>query len=170
MKERIDEKTILKYLPGLSRDICERSGISRQHTNICLKRLLDQNLVEIEKIVKVRGTPAPYYRLKKNECTNIILSLFGSGEEWSVTELTEKTMLERKFVVSAVKSLSSKKKIKIVRRQKNGKIREGIYRILQEQVIPKPSAKRSQPLTESVMCRISCLWDNAVRHVMKISG
>ena len=118
MKERIDEKTILKYLPGLSRDICERSGISRQHTNICLKRLLDQNLVEIEKIVKVRGTPAPYYRLKKNECTNIILSLFGSGEEWSVTELTEETMLERKFVVSAVKSLSSKKKIKIVRRQK----------------------------------------------------
>ena len=110
MKERIDEKTILKYLPGLSRDICERSGISRQHTNICLKRLLDQNLVEIEKIVKVRGTPAPYYRLKKNECTNIILSLFGSGEEWSVTELTEETMLERKFVVSAVKSLSSKKK------------------------------------------------------------
>ena len=81
MKERIDEKTILKYLPGLSRDICERSGISRQHTNICLKRLVDQNLVEIEKIVKVRGTPAPYYRLKKNECTNIILSLFGSGEE-----------------------------------------------------------------------------------------
>ena len=166
MKERIDEKTILKYLPGLSRDICERSGISRQHTNICLKRLLDQNLVEIEKIVKVRGTPAPYYRLKKNECTNIILSLFGSGEEWSVTELTEETMLERKFVVSAVKSLS----IKIVRRQKNGKIREGIYRILQEQVIPKPSAKRSQPLTESVMRKISCLWDNAVRHVMKISG
>jgi hypothetical protein len=65
MKERIDEKNILKYLPGLSRDICERSGISRQHTNICLKRLLDQNLIEIEKIVKVRGTPAPYYRLKK---------------------------------------------------------------------------------------------------------
>ena len=167
MKERIDEKTILKYLPGLSRDICERSGISRQHTNICLKRLVDQNLVEI---VKVRGTPAPYYRLKKNECTNIILSLFGSGEEWSVTELTKETMLERKFVVSAVKSLSSKKKIKIVRRQKNGKIREGIYRILQEKVIPKPSAKRSQPLTESVMRKISRLWDNAVRHVMKISG
>lgn len=62
------------------------------------------------------------------------------------------------------------KKIKIVRRQKNGKIREGIYRILQEKVIPKPSAKRSQPLTESVMRKISCLWDNAVRHVMKISG
>lgn len=79
-------------------------------------------------------------------------------------------MLERKFVVSAVKSLSGKKKIKIVRRQKNGKIREGIYRILQERVIPKPSAKRSQPLTESAMRRISCLWDNAVRHVTKISG
>ena len=52
MKERIDEKTILKYLPGLSRDICERSGISRQHTNICLKRLLDQNLVEIETLLQ----------------------------------------------------------------------------------------------------------------------
>lgn len=150
MKERIDEKTILKYLPGLSRDICERSGISRQHTNICLKRLPDPNLAEIEKIVKVRGTPTPYYRLKKNECTHIILSLFGSGEKWRVTALTEETMLERKFVVSAVKSLSGKKKIKTVRRQKNGKIREGIYRILQERVIPKPSAKRSQPLTESI--------------------